>query len=62
MPKKLPSAEELRQFGDKFTKAEWESLCNHREFMNVVLVNLKAADKLAMSILDKTPNSDINPS
>lgn len=48
-----PTKDELKAFGLQFSKLEWNLLTNNKEFIELLLTNLKEAKKLSISLLKK---------
>ncbi len=48
-----PSVEDMKEFGLKFSRTEWDYLCRHNEFISIVDKNISKANKIADKILNK---------
>ncbi len=46
----LPTAKEMKKFSEKYTKTEWATLCDNREFLLIFDKDLKEAKRLADEI------------
>jgi hypothetical protein len=51
MKPKLPTAQEMKDFAERFTKYEWRRLCDNQRFLDLVCYDLPATRILAEQIL-----------